>query len=279
MPIDYEAEYNNRARVPEHPEIMAGWAQAAAQAREALPGPRDLSYGERPRNLIDGFVPPKREETAAVVMFIHGGYWQFLDKSSFSHLARGLFEHGIATYVPSYTLCPQARVGDIIEEMRRAVETVYRRAGRRVVVAGHSAGGHLAGALLATDWSARAGDLPAGLVPAAYSISGLFDLAPLIETSINKALGLDAAEARAASPVHWPAPKGLVLDAVVGGAESAEFHRQSAELAQVWGRAGVATRYESAPNANHFDVIAPMADPESAMTARLVSLARSSGPK
>jgi arylformamidase len=109
-------------------------------------------------------------------------------------------------------------------------------------------------------------------VPAAYAISGLFELAPLIATSLNAKVGLDAEEAEALSPLFWPAPEGKTLDAVVGADESSEFLRQSAEIVRVWGEDGVETRYEEIEAANHFTVIAPLADPGSAMCERLKQL-------
>src|SRR5947199_236452 len=101
------------------------------------------------------------------------------------------------------------------------------RTGRPMRVYGHSAGGHLAAATLATDWRGLDPTAPAGLVPAAYSVSGVFDLAPLIGASMNQDLRLDAATARRVSPLFWPAPAGRTLDSVVGGLESAEFLRQA----------------------------------------------------
>jgi arylformamidase len=116
--------------------------------------------------------------------------------------------------------------------------------------------------------------LPKDPILAVYAISGLFDLGPLVETSINKALGLDHAAARAASPLFWTPPAGASLDAVVGGNESAEYFRQSRTIVEVWGNAGVATRFGTVPDANHFTAIAPLADPDSPMVLRLKELAR-----
>jgi len=147
------------------------------------------------------------------------------------------------------------------------------RPGRRLVVSGHSAGGHLAACLLATDWRSVDPALPQDFVKAAYAISGLFDLVPLVNTSVNNALGLDAAAARRSSPLFWPNPSHGSLDAVVGGDESAEYHRQSRMIVDAWGRGGIATRFAELPGANHFTAIAPMADPDSAMTRRLLELA------
>jgi arylformamidase len=266
--IDYEVEYNNRARVPESPAIMAGWAKDAAAYRERY-APRAIPYGPGARNSID-FFPGDNE--GPIVVFIHGGYWQAFDGSSFSHLAGGLNAHGISVAIPSYDLCPGVTVDDIIQQMRIASRELARL-GQSLVVSGHSAGGHLAACMLATDWPAYDASLPQDLVIAAYAISGLFDLGPLVETSINKALRLDRATAKAASPLFWNAPRRGSLDAVVGGNESAEYFRQSRTIVDAWGAAGVATRFGSVADANHFTAIAPLADPNSAMVARLKELA------
>ncbi len=266
--IDYEVEYNNRARVAEHPALMAGWARDAAFYRELHP-PRSIPYGPGPRNAIDYF---DGEANGPVVVFIHGGYWQALDASFFSHCARGLNARGIGVAIPSYDLCPAVTVGEIIDQMRMAVRALARTS-RSLVVSGHSAGGHLAACLLATDWGALDAALPADIVRAAYAISGLFDLVPLVGTSINNALRLDPVTARAASPLFWQASAQGSLDAVVGGNESAEYFRQSRTIVDEWGAAGVAARFGVIADANHFTAIAPLADPDTAMVERLAQLA------
>jgi arylformamidase len=266
--IDYQAEYNNRARVPEHPHVMAGWVRDAAAYREQHP-PRVLRYGSGERHRIDLFVG---NSDGPIVVFIHGGYWQALDGSSFSHCARGLNAHGISVAVPSYDLCPAVTVADIITQMRMASRELAGL-GQPLVISGHSAGGHLAACMLATDWTAFDASLPNNLVGAAYAISGLFDLPPLVETSINNALRLDKTSAKAASPLFWTPPVRGSLDAVVGGNESAEYFRQSRSIAEAWGER-IATRFGTVPDANHFTAIAPLADPDSPMVLRLKELAR-----
>jgi arylformamidase len=266
--IDYEIEYNNRARVPENPALMAGWADDAASHRQTH-APRVIRYGSGPRQSIDFFAG---DGAGPLVVFIHGGYWQALDGSSFSHMARGLNAHGIGVAVPTYDLCPQVSVGQIIEDMRQATRELAKLS-QALVMSGHSAGGHLAACMLATDWKAYDASLPPNLVRAAYAISGLFDLAPLVPTSINKAMGLDQAAAKAASPLFWKPPSHGSLDAVVGELESAEYHRQSRSIVGRWGKAGLATKFGTVPAANHFTAIAPLADPASSMTLRLKELA------
>jgi arylformamidase len=276
MAIDYEVEYNNRARVPEHPQIFAKWAREAEDYRALAMQERraelGLSYGESPRQFIDLF-SAKPAASAPLALFIHGGYWRSLEPSMFSHMARGLNARGVSVAVCGYDLCPHVTIADIIEQIRHACIFLWLRTGQRLLVYGHSAGGHLAGAMVATDWPTlypKAGNL----VPAAYSISGLFDLAPLTSVEMNQDLRLDADSAREVSPLFWPAPKGHVFDAVVGGLESSEFLRQSSVIAESWGKNGVATRYEAIAGTNHFTVIEPLADPGSAMVERLAELAK-----
>jgi arylformamidase len=139
---------------------------------------------------------------------------------------------------------------------------------------GHSAGGHLAACMAATDWKTIAPDAPADLVPSAYAISAVFDLAPLTHISVNSDLKLDDKSAHACSPLYWRVPPGRSLDAVVGALESSEFLRQSSVVAETWRKSGAQTRYEAVADANHFTIIEPLADANSAMTRRVVELAK-----
>jgi arylformamidase len=275
--IDYEVEYNNRARVPEHPEIFARWTREAEDYRaEALKAGRaefGLSYGDTPRQTVDLFLPAAGP-SAPVAIFVHGGWWRSLDASLFSQMARGLNANGVIVAVAGYDLCPNVGIGDIVAQIRRACVFMWQRYGRRLLLVGHSAGGHLTAAMVATDWPALYPKAPADLVPAGYAISGVFDLAPLATISVNQDLKLDAASARDLSPLFWPVQPGRIFDAVCGGLESSEFKRQSRALAEAWGQDGAKTRFEEIAGTNHFTVIDPLADPRSAMTARVTELAR-----
>jgi arylformamidase len=129
--------------------------------------------------------------------------------------------------------------------------------------------------MTATDWKTVAPDAPADLVPAAYAISGVFDLTPLTQISINEDLRLSESEARRVSPLFWQVPAGRSLDAIVGALESSEFLRQSKTIADAWHKSMAHTRYEEIAGTNHFTVIDPLNDPNSAMTARVAALAYS----
>lgn len=262
--IDLEAEYNNRVRVPDHPTVLARWRETAETARLAHP-PVEIAYGSGEREVIDLF---SAGDDAPVAVFLHGGYWQALDRGWFSWIAPAFLAHGVSLAIPSYDLAPAVRLGHILGQVRRAADAVRARTGARPVVFGHSAGGHMVACLLSE-----------GRASAAVAISGIFDLAPLIPTSLNAALRLDALEAAALSPIHWPVPDGstpggTVLDCVVGADESPEFLRQSRMMADLWGSRGVETRYEALPGLNHFTVLDPLFDPGSALVKRIVDLAK-----
>jgi arylformamidase len=278
--IDYEAEYDNRARVPEHAEILRRWARDAENYRadmlEAGRAELGLAYGDTPRQFIDLFQPQTAADTPQIplAMFVHGGYWRGLDPSSFSHMARGLNTRGVAVAVAGYDLCPVVAIADIIEQIRRACIFLWQRLGQHALVYGHSAGGHLAAAMVATDWASLYPKAPADLVPAGYSISGIFDLAPLIHVGMNQDFGLDDESARRVSPLFWPIAPGRTFDAVVGALESDEFKRQSRTVAQAWQQAGAQTRFEEVAGANHFTILDALADPQSDMVARVADLAQ-----
>lgn len=245
---------------------MARWAERAEAARAAHT-PERIAYGPGPREVIDLFTPEGLPD-APVAVFLHGGYWQALDGQAFHGLAPALLSHGIAVAIPTYDLAPSVSLGQILRQVRAATELIRDRAGYRPLVLGHSAGGHMAAALLS---EGRAG--------AAVAISGVFDLAPLLETSLNDALRLDPLMANALSPIHWPVPDGsspggTTLDCWVGADESAEFLRQSHAMADRWGTAGADTRVRELAGLNHFTVLDPLFEADSPEVARLVQLAR-----
>ncbi|HEV7227447.1 alpha/beta hydrolase [Brevundimonas sp.] len=248
--------------MPDHQTVMLRWKAGSEAARAALP-PVELRYGSGAREVMDLF---EAGPESPIAVFLHGGYWQALDRSWFSWIAPALVSRGVSVAIPSYDLAPSVRLGRILMQARDAVEAVRARTGARPVVFGHSAGGHMASAMLSE-----------GRASAALAISGVFDLEPLIPTSLNVALGLDVSEARALSVTNWPVPDGstpggTTLDCWVGGEESPEFIRQSRDMAALWGARGVETRVEVVAGADHFTVLDPLADAGSGMVRRIVEI-------
>jgi arylformamidase len=262
-----DALYNNRALVPDFLDHLNGWKARSAQARQAAAVQLDLPYDPAGQCLqqqtLDVFPAGPQ---APVLVFIHGGYWRSLDKSDHSFVAPPLQQAGVCTVVLNYALCPGSdaapvRISDIARQTAQALVWVWRNIAahggdpKRIAVAGHSAGGHLAAMLLACRWQQLAPDLPQDLVKRALSISGLFDLHPLMRApSLQADLRISPKEARAASPALWPAPQQGRLACVVGGAESPEFLRQNQLLRQAWGARRVPV-CEVLPGLNHFSIM------------------------
>lgn len=268
--MNLNSQYNNRERVPDHPAVVAGWSSDAASYRERGACQLGLSYGPHARHAYDLFEPDTAGADAPVVLFVHGGYWQGLDRSPFSHMAAGCNAHGLTVAVPSYRLAPEFSVADIIDDIRTLCLHLHKAHGRKLVVAGHSAGGHLAACAMATDWTQHGA--PAGLVAAGMGISGLYDLRPLMATYVNDALKLDEPAARAASPLCWAPPSAGRFEAWVGGDESREYLRQSETLCAAWLGAGVDCTWQASDGDNHFTVVRHLADAGSDMTLALTRL-------
>lgn len=268
--IDYELEYNNRLRIAEYPDIVARWRADSAATRRTARAALDQPYGPGERHRYDRF---RADDVAApLVVFLHGGYWQLGAREDVSFIAPALVAAGLDVAIPSYSLCPAVTVLDIIDDIRRCLVELWRATQRRPLVIGHSAGGHLAAAMLATDW-ARVAGAPPDLVRAAIALSGVFEMAPLIATTMNRALRLDPATAAEASPRFWPPPpRGATLIAAVGAEETGEFHRQSRAIAQAWGEAGVTTEYVSLGGVHHFTILDELTRP-GVLLDRIVALA------
>lgn len=262
----YDSQYNNRALVPDHAAILERWARASALTRERSACEIDVAYGEDPSERLDVFLTPRPR--APVLVYIHGGYWRALDKRDQSFVAASYANAGAMVVIPNYALCPAVTIDHICLQLARALEWTWRNAARyggdasRIVVAGHSAGGHLAAMMLACDWAAVAPGLPADLVKGALSISGLFDLEPLRHAPfLAPDLGLDDAAVQRLSPAGFPAPSHGKLYAVVGGQESQEFIRQNSLIRKAWRPVRVPV-CEALPGCNHFTVLHELSDPK-----------------
>jgi arylformamidase len=261
-----DREYNARASIPEHPRILASWAERGAATRRQRAGLLDLPYGESVAERLDLF--PKPREGGPLLVYIHGGYWRSLDKSDFSWIAPPFVDHGVAVAVINYGLAPATSIEEIVRQTLRAMAWLYRKADdlgfdpQRMYVAGHSAGGHLTAMMLAALWSRYAADLPDDLVKGALAVSGVFDLEPLVHAPfVNVDLQLDLERASALSPARMlPATKAPMYTAV-GGNESSEFKRQSALLAKRW-RQNVVREVPMA-GFNHLTVCEELANPAS----------------
>jgi arylformamidase len=265
-----DLQYNNRARIPEHPQIFQRWENASALARDGMDCELDIAYGDGPGETLDLFTP--QSPRSPVLVFIHGGWWRTLDKSDYSFIAPSFVQAGAMVVLPNYALCPAVTIEQIAMQMVRALAWIGRHARRyggdphHIVVAGHSAGAHLAAMLLCCNWKAVGRDLPAGLTRRALTVSGVFDLEPLRHTPFLQGdLHLTPAAVGRLSPAYLPPPAGT-LYATVGANESEEFRRQNALIREQWGPRAVPV-CEEVPGTHHLNVLHELADPETRLHA------------
>jgi arylformamidase len=271
-----EAGYNNRAAVPDYPQWFARWAEVSAAVRAERRPAMDLRFGPGPKETLDLFLP--RGRARGTFLFLHGGWWRGLDKSDHSFVAPAFVDAGYAVAVANYDLCPAVRIDDIVDEARRAVAWVAREGAARgaepsrVVVGGHSAGGHLTAMMFATDWQAAGFATPP--LHAGVSLSGVHDLRPLTLFSGNADWGLDDAAARRLSPVLMAPRVTAPLLVAVGAEETSEFRRQSAMMWDAWpaARPRGTDMYLSIPARHHFDVVFDYTDAASALTRATLAL-------
>ena len=272
-----ERGYNNRAAVADHPQWLAKYPELSAGTRARHRHKLDLRYGAAPLETLDLFLPegPPR----GTFVFIHGGYWRALDKADFHFVAGPLAEQGIAVAVANYDLCPTVSIARIVDECRRMMVWMAREGPRHgatadnVVVGGHSAGGHLAAMMFATDWDALG--LTRDPFVGGVTLSGVHDLKPLVMSSYNTDLRLTNAEAARVSPVNHVSLSQAPLLVAVGGAETSEFLRQSQLLWEAWpDNCRPAAGPLFIAGKHHFSVVVDYAFPASELTLATLALFR-----
>lgn len=259
------AAYDNSGAVAGSAATVAGWRERSAAFREAHPGELDLPYGPQARQRIDVF--RCGAAGAPMLAFLHGGYWQRNAKEGFACMAEGPLARGLDVALIGYTLAPDATMTAIGGEVRAALAFLRSYEGERggkprLVVAGWSAGGHLAALALS-----------AGAADAGLAVSGIFDLAPIRGTVLNDALTLTEAETDALSPIrHLPEASGP-LTVAYGAGELPELRRQSCAYHAAWRGAGLPGDLVALAGHDHFSVLDELIRPDGALTDMAVGLA------
>jgi arylformamidase len=253
-----EREYNPRATISDFGEFFSRWKAAAQVARDSTESRLDVRYGGSAAERLDFFLAPGRERP--LLIFLHGGYWRALDKNDFSWIAPEYLSAGISVAIVNYALLPATPLAEIVQQVRRACIWLYQNARSlnvdpgRIICSGHSAGGHLAAMMLATNWADLSATLPRRLLAGAVTISGLFDLEPLTRADfLRQDLRLSQSEARALSPAFLELRNDAPMLRAVGALESKEFHRQSSVIANAW-PAACAHALIGVPECHHLSV-------------------------
>jgi arylformamidase len=241
----------------------------------------DIAYGPGPAEKLDVF-RAEGINSGRVEIFFHGGYWRMLDKINFSYVANGLAPHGVTSVIVNYGLIPHVTMAELIDQCRAAVAWTYRHIGDfggdpdQLYVSGHSAGGHLAAMMMATDWPLYArsrqstADLPEQLLKGACAISGIYELEPVHLSFMNATLNFTPEEAARFSPMSMVPTQAAPMSVIVGGREGDEYMRQTRELAEKWATPGLATEAIVLPEEDHFSIRAQLGKPDSEVVSLLL---------
>lgn len=265
---EIDAAFNNGAVVPELPAIRQDWLRRSQAIRAAHPGFLDRQYGPRPRQRIDLFFAAERN--APTIAYIHGGYWQANDKENYAYVAEGPLAHGMNVAIVEHTLTPNVTMSQLVAEIREAVHWLHTNLASygadpsRLILSGHSAGGHLTAMLLDSTF-----------VRYGISISGLFDLQPIRVSYLNNNLRLDENEAERNSPVRSVKSAQFPILVAYGDAELPELQRQSIEFAKVCGATGIAAELVPISGANHFTAVEALAQPSGSLAQKLKEISLS----
>ncbi|HZO95024.1 MAG TPA: alpha/beta hydrolase [Candidatus Baltobacteraceae bacterium] len=253
------------ATVPDVSVFFARWREWSDALRDDPRVTNDLRYGPSEDESLDLFVP---REAAPLVAFFHGGYWRRLHKNDHTFVARGLAAHGVATAIVNYGLAPMLTLEEITAQARRSASwlranaAVYGADPARFVVAGHSAGGHLA-AMCAVD-------APVGGV---VTMSGLHELVAVARSFANAWLQLDDARAAALSPARLAPAAPVPVYAITGERETPEFRAQGRAIVDAWRARGCTATYEDAAGDDHFTLLERLHHADDPLVVRIAAMA------
>ena len=262
-----DRQYNNRLNVPEHAFHRSQWEVWSRETQREFPAVLDIPYGRLTREVLD--IYPAKKPNAKTLVFIHGGYWQMLDKTMFHFVAKAFRSRDITTVLINYPLAPEASMDQIVTSCRAAIYWTYKNIAQHngnpddIHVAGHSAGGHLTTTLLTADPPLLNDQKSTDIIKSACAISGLFNLIPVQLSYVNQVIGMDKETAvRHSSADLTPVNKCPLLIAV-GGAETDEFNDQSKQLYNSWKVQNRNVEFLKIAGLNHYSILDTILDPSS----------------
>lgn len=271
MAADTEQDQYVTGQMRAHwPALLASFDARNAEASALAQWTLDLRYGPHAREVMD--LRPCDTPPLGTLLYLHAGYWQSRDKAQFRFLAPAFNALGWDVALANYPLCPEVGVADITASAAQALRQLITEQARRqrsgpVLLCGHSAGAHL-GIELAL-LQAREPQAFAAPIAGVIAISGVYDLRPLLHTTLNERLQLDEASAAANSPVLHACAGAAAAMFVLGDAETPAFHTQSLAMARQWQHHGNTASCVRVAGADHFSVLEHLVDPDGLLAQTL----------
>ena len=273
MSIDWEAEFNPRCAVPEAAEYSAKSKIKSEQAHQKFSDIEQRRYGQEPLATFN-FRRSSRTNQPLFV-FIHGGYWRARDKNDFGYVFNALEPSNANVAVLNYDLCPQVTVRQITAQIQQAMLWLHANAGelgfdpKRIFVAGHSAGAHLIAMMMAQEASVFS--IPDGMISKAYLISGIYELSPVLNISVNEEIRLKPEDVYALSPIHLPPSNKTPYEIIVGEAEPPSWVAQSVDFSSYLDQQGAKSSLTILPGRHHYSILQDMEEPGGVLAARFIN--------
>lgn len=215
---------------------------------------KDISYGFHERECFD--ICYAVGEAKAILVYLHAGYWQSRDKNQFYFIADHLAELGYHVAIMNYPLCPEVSIERIRNSLSYGllmVKTYFNNFSENLpmYICGHSAGAHLTVELILESKKIINNLNIKGIIP----ISGIYDLVPLISTSLNINIGLDDSKAVENSPILRVSDGLVPAEFFVGNNETQAFIQQSRKMKDKWKSKGNSANFKTIKNSDHFTLL------------------------
>jgi len=265
-------QYNNRELVPHYQQYFDLWPVLNREVLDQFTFLRDIPYGDGLNEKLD--IYPAQRKGGPTMIFIHGGYWQMMDRADFRFIAKAFVPHDIHTVIIGYPLAPAVTISRIIQSVRKALTWIHHQINAyggdpdHLYLSGHSAGGHLASLMITREYAPD--DIKLRGVTA---LSGLYDLVPIQLSHVNIPIGMSKQEAIDCSPLHYT-PNSTPLTLAVGADESDEYHAQLHSLVDVWSTSNDAIQSVILPGVNHFSILSELLDSQSTLYSLLFNRSR-----
>ncbi|CAI9738470.1 kynurenine formamidase-like isoform X1 [Octopus vulgaris] len=250
--------------LPSHIEFIK---EKSDEAKSCIDCELGIKIGDAERHKLDIFGQKTAAKDAPILVYIHGGYWQLLGRELSSYMVKPIVKMGGIVCPIGYSIAPYGTMEQIVDEVKKSVAYVLKlakdRGSRGVYVCGHSAGGHLTAMMLTVDWQAEGVD--SSLLKGVFPVSGVYDLRPLVHTSVNEPLKMTEESAQKISPAFLTNNiikfnRNRVIKMFIAEHDSEEFHRQGEEFYNALKSAGLTISNEVIPDTDHFDVISKLAE-------------------